>query len=84
MTNLITITKELSNYLDTLKRMFEQSEKPKADKGIYFSLLKKRQFLTLIYLFEKWEFQALQAIRERKSTLHSQQITSTEGKIWKH
>jgi len=76
MTNLITITKALSNYLDTLKRMFEQSEKPKADKE-FFQFVKK-ETVPYFDLLEKWEFQALQAIRERKSTLHSQQITSTK------
>lgn len=76
MTNLVTITKELSNYLDTLKRMFEQNEKPKADKD-FFQFV-KGETVPYFDLLEKWEQLALLAIQKQKSILQPQQITSTK------
>jgi hypothetical protein len=74
---LVDYTNQLKNDLQELKDQFEQSNPPedRRDKD-YFEMVKEKT-LPIYDLLAKWEELALKVIKERKISVHPNQIVST-------
>ncbi|WP_096270433.1 DUF1798 family protein [Paucisalibacillus globulus] len=74
---LVDYTNQLKDDLQHLKELFDQSSPPEdfRDKA-YFEMVKEKT-LPVYDLLSKWEELALKIIKERKISVHPNQIVST-------
>ncbi|MFD1413829.1 YppE family protein [Oceanobacillus jeddahense] len=70
-------TEKLNQYLETLRERFDNSEAPSDRKDRDFFNLVKEETAPIYDLLETWEKDASAAVKERKASVHPNQIQST-------
>lgn len=75
---LVDYTNDLKDYLSSLKEVYEQTSPPedRRDKA-YFQMVREKT-LPIYQLLEKWEELALNVIKEKKISVHPNQIVATK------
>ncbi|MEN2766210.1 DUF1798 family protein [Ornithinibacillus xuwenensis] len=74
---LVNYTYKLKEYLQMLREEFEKNNPPEDRKDKKFFQMVKQNTLPIYDLLEKWEELALKVVKERKISVHPNQITST-------
>lgn len=77
MQMLIKLTNELQQASQQLKDRFLTNEPPEDMKDVVFFEKVKSETDPLFKLAEKWEEEALDAVKKRKIPVHPQQVEST-------
>lgn len=70
-------TEKLNQYLETLRERFEKGEAPSDRKDREFFNMVKEETTPVYSLLESWETDALAVVKERKASVHPNQIQST-------
>ncbi|UUI38065.1 DUF1798 family protein [Oceanobacillus oncorhynchi] len=70
-------TEKLNHHLETLRERFEKSEAPSDRKDRSFFNMVKAETAPIYDLLESWERDASAAVKERKASVHPNQVQST-------